>query len=122
MRHVILRGGFAATLACGFSVAAFAHAHLAEAVPAAGSTLAQAPSEIAIRFTEELEPRFSKIEVFDRRGHAVTAGPAHLVGGDATRLAAPLKKLAAGAYKVVWHATATDTHKTQGDFLFTVAP
>lgn len=122
MRHVILRGGFAAALVCGFSSLAFAHAHLAEAVPAAGSTLAQAPSEVSIHFTEDLEPRFSNIEVFDKGGHAVTSGPAHLVDGDGDHLAVRVKKLGAGTYKVKWHATATDTHKTQGDYVFTVAP
>ncbi len=122
MRRFILRGGFAATLAWSLPAVAFAHAHMAEAVPAAGSTLATAPSEVSVHFTEDLEPRFSNIQVFDAHDASVTSGPAHLVDGDGDHLAVPVKKLGAGTYKVVWHATATDTHKTQGDYLFTVAP
>ena len=30
--------------------------------------------------------------------------------------------LAAGTYKVEWHAVSTDTHKTQGSYSFTVNP
>jgi methionine-rich copper-binding protein CopC len=32
-----------------------------------------------------------------------------------------LKPLRAGVYKVIWHATAVDTHKTDGSFNFTVS-
>ena len=122
MRRFILRGGFAATLVCSLPAFAFAHAHMAEAVPAAGSTLSSAPSEVSIHFSENLEPRFSGIEVFDVHGGSVTSGPAHLVGDDADHLAVSVKKIGPGTYKVVWHATSTDTHKTQGSYSFTVAP
>ena len=47
------------------------------------------------------------------------AGSPHLKGGD-TVLAVPLKPLPPGVYTVSWHATATDTHKTEGKFTFTV--
>jgi methionine-rich copper-binding protein CopC len=30
--------------------------------------------------------------------------------------------LTPGAFTVTWHAVALDTHKTQGTFIFTVAP
>ncbi len=122
MRSLTLRGALAATLACAVPAPVFAHAHMAGSVPAAGSTLATAPAEVSMHFTEDVEPRFSRIEVFDTAGHPVTTGPAHLVGGDGDHLAVPVRTLGAGTYKVVWHATSTDTHKTQGDFLFTVAP
>lgn len=122
MRHPILRGGLAATLACAVPGLALAHAHMAESVPAAGSTVTAAPSEVSMHFTEDVEPKFSNIEVSDHSGHPVTSGPAHLVDGDGDHLAVPVRKLGAGTYKVKWHATATDTHKTQGDWVFTVAP
>ena len=66
-----------------------------------------------------MEPKFSSIAVQDASGAAVQTGDAHLAGGD-TRLSIGLKPLKPGAYKVTWHATATDTHKTQGSFSFTV--
>lgn len=110
-------------LALGCAVAlpalAFAHAHLKTSNPAADATLAQAPAEVAITFTEGLEPRFSTIEVTDAHGTAMQAGAAHL-GADAMHFAVPLKPLPAGTYTVTWHATAVDTHKTDGKFTFTV--
>ena len=41
---------------------AFAHAHLQKAVPPVESTVTQPPTEVAIAFTEAVEPRFSSIE------------------------------------------------------------
>lgn len=99
--------------------AARAHAFLKRASPAVGSTGA-APQEVVIDFTEGVEPAFSRIAVTDAQGACVTAGVAHLAGSD-ERFAVALRPLAPGSYRVVWHATATDTHKTQGSFTFTVA-
>jgi methionine-rich copper-binding protein CopC len=99
---------------------AFAHAFLKTATPAVGSTVAQPPGQVVIDFTEGVEPQFSTIAVQDAGGADVAAGGVHLVGGN-THLAVPLKPLKPGAYKVVWHATAVDTHKTEGSFTFTVA-
>ncbi len=101
--------------------AAFAHAHLTTANPAPGSTVTTAPTEVAITYDEEVEPKFCTIAVTDAHGARVDAGPAHLEGGDQLHLAVPVKTLAAGSYKVVWHALSTDGHKTQGSFAFTVA-
>nr|WP_321985856.1 copper resistance protein CopC [uncultured Lichenicoccus sp.] len=107
-----------AGLACSGGVAR-AHAFLKHANPAVGST-GPAPREVVIEFTEGVEPAFSTIAVTDAGGASVTAGAAHLAGSDA-RLAVALRPLAPGSYRVIWHATATDTHKTQGSFTFTVA-
>ncbi|RYY11978.1 MAG: copper resistance protein CopC, partial [Alphaproteobacteria bacterium] len=37
-------------------------------------------------------------------------------------LSVEVPTLAPGTYKVIWHATAVDTHKTEGNFSFTVKP
>jgi copper resistance protein C len=39
---------------------------------------------------------------------------------DPQELHVPLKALAPGEYKVSWHALSVDTHRTVGDFSFTV--
>lgn len=101
---------------------AVAHAFLRTASPGVGSTVQTAPGEVAVTFTEGVEPRFSTIMVTDAHGARVDTGGVHLAQGADTRLIAPLRKLAPGAYTVVWHATSTDTHKTRGSFTFTVAP
>ncbi len=96
-----------------------AHAFLRAASPPVGSTVRQAPAEVVIDFTEGVEPLFSTITVTDPSGQRVDTGRPHLDGGE-ERLAVAVKPLAAGTYRVTWHATATDTHKTQGSFTFTV--
>ena len=96
-----------------------AHAFLETSVPPVGGTVQQPPAEVSIHFTEGVEPLFSTITVQDAAGARVDTGGVHLEGDD-THLAIGLKPLTAGTYKVIWHATATDTHKTQGSFSFTV--
>lgn len=100
--------------------AAFAHAHLDHAKPAAGSTVAQAPKEVSLWFTEALEPKFSTIEVRDAKGAAVQQGKATLASDNTAQLSVPLKPVGPGTYKVIWHVLSVDTHRTQGTFTFTV--
>ncbi len=100
--------------------AASAHAFLKTASPAVGSTVQQAPAQVVIDFTEGVEPQFSTIAVQDASGASVVTGDAHLQGGN-THLAIALSPLKAGRYTVTWHATAVDTHKTEGSFTFTIA-
>jgi methionine-rich copper-binding protein CopC len=98
-----------------------AHAFIKTATPPVGSTVAQSPPQVVIDFTEGVEPAFSSIVVQDAQGNPVATGSTHLAGGD-THLALDIKPLPPGMYTVVWHATATDTHKTEGRFTFTVQP
>lgn len=99
---------------------ASAHAFLDTASPAVGSTVSPAPSQVVINFTEGVEPAFSTITVQNAQGAQVANGKPHLIGSN-THLGIDLKPLLPGTYTVVWHVTATDTHKTQGSFKFTVA-
>jgi len=101
--------------------AAFAHAHLKTAEPAVDSTVATPPTQVTIAFTEGVEPKFSTIEVKDAKGQRVDKADPHTAPADATRLTVSLAALPPGLYSVVWHATAVDTHKTEGNFHFTVA-
>jgi methionine-rich copper-binding protein CopC len=101
---------------------ALAHAMLHAASPAAGSTVKTPPAEVALTFSEELEPRFSTVQVLDAAGKQVDKADLHVVGGDATHVAIGLNPIGAGTYKVIWHAVSVDTHRTQGSFTFTVAP
>jgi methionine-rich copper-binding protein CopC len=102
---------------------AFAHADLASASPAANATVTAAPTEITITFTEEVEPKFSTIEVTDAKGDRVDQGPAHTAANDAKILSVGLKALTPGVYMVMWHATAADdSHKTKGSYQFVFKP
>jgi copper resistance protein C len=99
---------------------AFAHAFLERASPPVGSDIPTAPPELYITFTEGVEPLFSTIEVQGANGTAVTTGKPHLAPDNERRLVIDLPKLPAGTYKVIWHATSVDTHKTEGTYQFTV--
>ena len=98
-----------------------AHAFLKTASPPVGSTVRQAPGEVALRFTEGVEPAFSTITVQDAGGAELSTGPVH-AGADGSGLAVGLKPLPPGTYTVTWHAVSVDTHRTEGRFSFTVAP
>jgi copper resistance protein C len=104
------------------ATAAFAHAQLVKATPAVGATVASA-SEIRLTFSEGVEPRFSKIALTAADGTAIALGAAKTASGDATVFVAPITTpLLPGVYTVRWSAVSTDTHRTQGDFSFTVKP
>ena len=113
-----------AILTAGLAVSepALAHAFLKSATPPVGSTVQAAPPSVVIDYTEGVEPKFSTIEVQDAAGVRVDSGDVQTAAGDNKRLTVALKPLRPGSYKVVWHVTATDTHKTEGTYTFTVNP
>ena len=113
-----------ATLVASLAIASTprlsAHAYLDHAVPAVGETVAKAPPQAAIWFSEKLEAAFSTIEVFDGNGKRVDRGDTRNDPQDGRVLRVSLQRLPPGTYKVHWRAISVDTHKTEGDFTFTV--
>jgi methionine-rich copper-binding protein CopC len=97
-----------------------AHAFLQRAEPAVGSTVQTSPSEVRIRFTENIEPAFSSIQVFDPSGKEVDKHDVGLDRSDHALLHVSLPRLGAGIYKVVWRVVSVDTHVTSGSFTFQV--
>ncbi len=121
-RRAVLR--LAALVLAGLWLApatAFAHAFLVRAVPGVGSTVKSAPSQLTLYYTEGVVPHFCRVSVTGPGGAAVAAGRPHTASGHPTVLLVRLPHLAPGLYTVTWHAVATDTHRTQGRFRFTVA-
>lgn len=108
---------FAATLAITVPMS-FAHTELVAATPAANSTVS-APKEITLTFSGALEPKFSKITVTDASGNPATK-EASAVGATAKVMTVPLPVLAPGVYTVHWVAVSTDSHRSQGEYKFTV--
>jgi copper resistance protein C len=96
---------------------AHSHASLSHASPSGGSALSGAPQEVTLTFTDTLEPAFSNLTVTDANGNVVSQGKGQ-VNGNVMRVS--LKPLSAGIYKVNWRAVSTDTHKTEGNFTFSV--
>lgn len=124
--HCLLRLQYALllalTLLCIWPATAWSHAHPKQRVPAAGATLQQAPSAVRIRFSEELEPAFSSLDVTDSQGDSVNQGHSRVEKGKPRLLVAPLKSLEHGTYTVHWHVVARDGHTTQGHYTFQVVP
>jgi copper resistance protein C len=112
----------AAVLLAAACLAAHAHAFLDHADPRVGSAVAQAPVELRLWFTQELEPAFSSAEVTDAQTHRVDTHAGQVDAREHTLLRVPLTHLAAGAYTVTWRVVSVDTHVTQGRFLFRVTP
>ena len=101
---------------------AFAHAFLDHADPRVGSEIATAPVEVKVWFTQDLEPAFSSLQVFDANGTEVDKKDSHPDSKDKTLLIISVPPLQAGTYKIVWKVVSVDTHHTAGDFKFTIKP
>lgn len=99
--------------------AAEAHAFLDHAEPRVGSTVPSAPREVALSFTQNLEPAFSSVEVSDANGARVDRGKPSI---SASTMRVGLKSLPPGTYRVRWQVLSVDTHTTEGSFTFNVGP
>jgi len=103
------------------ATAAAAHPKLVKSDPAADAVVTASPKELRLSFNEELVPKFSSADVKDQKGQKIEVGAPAADPADKKQLVLPLTKpLAAGTYKVEWHAVAADTHRVQGSFSFTV--
>lgn len=102
---------------------ASAHALLKKAEPAVGSTVAIGPIELRLHFTEAVELKFSGVKVSLEGGKALLAAKTAVDSVDPQTLVVTLTDpLAPGVYRVQWKVVSVDTHKTQGDYRFTVKP
>jgi methionine-rich copper-binding protein CopC len=97
---------------------AWAHAFLDHAEPRVGSSVATAPRQLSLWFTQNLEPAFSTVEVQNSGGGRVDVGKPRI--GPANVMRVGLRPLPPGTYKVLWHALSVDTHTTEGSFSFHV--
>jgi copper resistance protein C len=113
--RVALVGIFASMLA----PAAHAHAFLDHAVPAVGST-ASPTHEVRLWFTEAVEPAFSAVTVTNAAGDRVNDGKIAIDSRNPQELRVRVEPLKAGVYHVQWRVISVDTHRTQGNFSFTV--
>jgi copper resistance protein C len=116
MRHTCLFAVIALST-CFATGEATAHAFLDHAEPRVGNTVATAPREVTLWFTQKLEPAFSSITVTNAAGERVDSGKARVSG---TQMSVPLRPGGPGTYRVNWHVLSADTHTTEGNFTFQV--
>ena len=96
-----------------------AHALLDHAEPRVGNTVATAPQEVTLWFTQKLEPAFSMITVTNAAGQRVDAGKTRVSG---SQMSISLRPGGPGTYRVKWHVLSVDAHTTDGNFTFKVGP
>ena len=99
--------------------AAFAHAHLESATPAKDSSVT-APKELRLTFSEGVEATFTKVSLSKDGTEVAIKGLETPDKDKKTLVVTPAAPLAAGTYKVEWHAVSVDTHKSEGTYSFKV--
>ncbi|MEW2157000.1 copper resistance protein CopC [Streptomyces sp. NPDC007189] len=98
---------------------ASAHAALTGSDPAQGVVVKQAPSQVALTFSEKVAMNDDSLRVLDPRGKPVqTGGPANLSG---TTYAVKLKGgLGKGTYTVTYQVVSADSHPVSGAYTFSI--
>ena len=105
----------------GADGSADAHAFLLKSEPVVGAVTAP-PKTVRLEFSEAVELMFSGIEVDSAAGSTVNTAAIHYDSGNWKIMIADLPPLPSGMYRVKWHVVSVDTHRTEGDFNFTVKP
>ena len=100
--------------------AAFAHAHLEASTPAAGSTVTSA-SELRLVFSEGVEQAFTRVVISHDQAPVAVSSIKTEPANKKVLIVTPAQPLAAGTYNVKWNAVSVDTHKSAGDYSFTVS-
>jgi copper transport protein len=100
---------------------ASAHANVAESEPAANSVMPGAPSRARIRFTEPVEPSYSRVALLDESGATLSTAPSQVDPGDRYVMLLDLPALPHGRYALEWRALSTaDGHTTRGRVPFAI--
>jgi copper resistance protein C len=115
-RHLV-----AAAASLCLASAAWAHAHLESAQPAADSKNAEVGA-IRLEFSAALEPKLVTIRLEDREDRAVVEPSAGIDPANPRAVVLALfEKLPPGSYKVRWSVVAADGHRMSGDYTFLVS-
>ncbi|MEO6780464.1 MAG: copper resistance CopC family protein [Bradyrhizobium sp.] len=96
---------------------ASAHAMLDHAEPRVGNKVATVPRDVALWFTQKLEPAFSTVTVTDPAGKRADTGKSRVSGN---QMSVSLRPGGSGTYHVTWRVLSIDSHTTDGSFTFQV--
>ncbi len=123
LRHLAIASMLALFLALLVSGVASAHATLARSDPPNGAILDanQAPTQVRLWFTEDVNPALTKAIVVDHNNQEVDLQDSHVSPSDPREVDLSLRQLQPGFYVVIWKSvSAEDGHATGGSFLFRV--
>ena len=122
MRPTRLASGAALALVAAMTpAAALGHAGLESSSPAAGDTLATAPSAVTLVFDGELGPDGTGFTVAGPDGVVVGEGELDLTVAERNQVSGGVEITQPGIYLVAWTVVAADGHEEEGDFVFTFA-
>jgi copper transport protein len=119
MRRALLLAGLAALALPG---SAFAHAALLKTDPSASAILDRSPAQVALTYSEAVEPRFAIVSVTNAAGTQETNGAPARSAANPDELDVPLRHVAQGWYLVFWRVISADGHPVRGAFTFAVGP
>ncbi len=97
---------------------ALAHAYLDHADPPLGSTRSQAPTQLRLVFSEQVDSAFSQVHVLNARRETVDRGDSAVAADDPRAMVVSLQTgLADGVYTVAWRTlSADDGHSESGAY------
>jgi copper transport protein len=100
---------------------ASAHANLIRSTPAAGAVLETAPPTVELEFSEELDPAFSRVQLFSSQNQLIEPGPGEIAAASPNVVRLIIPDLAKDSYTVIWRVrSAADGHITEGSIPFGV--
>jgi methionine-rich copper-binding protein CopC len=104
---------------------ALAHAKVISATPGIGSTIATAPTTVAVKTAENMnpDPKKSNLFVYGPNGDLISQGNAKIPLSTPNEMSVPIKADGNGIYVVRWiTVSAGDGDPDEGAFTFTVNP
>jgi methionine-rich copper-binding protein CopC len=121
LRSTVLVAALGAVLAAPTALTAapaWAHTRLVSSTPSAGAPV-EAPGEVALVFTDLVQPDLSALSVRDADGEEHVSG-APSPGGDGSSVSQALRSpLEPGTYRVAYRVLAADGHPVTGSFEIT---
>jgi copper transport protein len=121
----VRRGALVVAVVAGALAApasAWAHAALLHTTPSASVVLNRPPKQVAMTYSEAVEPRFAVVSITDAAGRPLVAGPPGRSPTNPDTLVTRLKPIGEGWYLVYWRVISADGHPVRGAFTFAVGP
>ena len=119
LRHSVLTvlvAALAGVLGVAGAGPAAAHDELVSTDPADGATVAAAPDQVTLTFTDKAIALGTEVKVTAPDGSVVSTGDPQLGPTTVAQPLAPARP--AGTYTVVWRVTSADGHPVSGAFTF----